>query len=461
MRRTEYVGLGLLLLAYLTLGTLFAVRTPVWQAPDEPAHYNYIRQLAEGDLPVIEPGDWDQAYLNQIVGAEFDPAYSIAEITYEDWQPPLYYLSQVPVYRLSDGSLTAMRLLSVLFGAGVVALAYVVGCAVFDGYVPRALAVAAFVAFLPQHLAILGSVNNDSLAELIIAAILALLVLPWPDRPPRRRLLALGVLLGAGFLTKATVYLMAPVAGAFLVARYWPSRPDRLRQPVRSLSDLVRALLLVFVPALLLGLLWWGRNASVYGGLDVIAKEAHDAVVVGQPRTVEWIAQYGLAGTLGRFLRTTFNSFWGQFGWMAAPLPGWMYALPAAVTLGAVVGLALAAFRPDTRTMTRDTTQLLTRHLVGRQQPSLVTLVLGLTFLLTLALHVFYNLTFVQHQGRYLFPALIPIAVGFTAGCGYWLRSLERRRPGMAWLLPIGFAAMLGGIALYALWRIVPGLAPG
>lgn len=447
------MGLGLLLLAYVALGALFAVRTPVWQAPDEPAHYNYVHQLADGHWPVIEPGDWDQAYLSEVVGSEFDPAYPVVGITYEDWQPPLYYLAQWPVYQLSGGSLVAMRLLSVLFGAGVVALAWVAGRAVFDGDAPRALAVAAFVAFLPQHLAILGSVNNDSLAELIIAAILALLVLPWPDRPPRRRLLALGLLLGAGFLTKATAYLMAPVIGVFLLARYWPVKPDRsaVEQPVggrissADLSGLVRALLLVFVPALLLGLLWWGRNVSVYGGLDVMAKGAHDAVVVGQPRTAEWIAQYGLSGTIGRFLRTTFTSFWGQFGWMAAPLPGWMVGPLLVGTVAAVVGLAVVSGQWS----------------VAGRRKRLQTLVLGLTFLLTLALLVFYNLTFVQHQGRYLFPALIPIAVGFTAGLGYWLRPLERRWSWAAWLLPLGFAAVLGGMAMYALWRVLPGLAPG
>ena len=461
MRRTEYVLLGWLLIAYVTLGVLFAVRTPVWQAPDEPAHYNYVRQLADGEWPVIEPGDWDQAYLSEVVGSEFDPAYPVGGITYEDWQPPLYYLAQWPIYRLSGGSPVAMRLLSVLFGAGVVALAYVVGRAVFAGNVPRALAVAAFVAFLPQHLAILGSVNNDSLAELIIAAILALLVLPWPDRPPRDRLLALGLLLGAAFLTKATAYLMAPVIGVFLLARYWPAGSDRSPQPVRS-SDLIRALLLVFVPALLLGLLWWGRNVIVYGGLDVLAKSAHDAVVVGQPRTAEWIAQYGLPGTIGRFLRTTFNSFWGQFGWMAAPLPGWMYGPLVVLTLAAALGLMLPAFRSDTKYEIRDTMGASSFvSCISYLVSPLTTLILGLTFLLTLALHVFYNLTFVQHQGRYLFPALIPIAVGFTAGLGYWLRPLERRWSWAVWLLPLGFAAVLGGMAVYALWRVLPGLGVG
>lgn len=452
--RTEYALLGLLLLAYLALGTLFAVRTPAWQAPDEPAHYNYVRQLVGGELPVIEPGDWDQAYLSEVVGAEFDPAYPVDGLTYEDWQPPLYYLLQAPVYRLSGGSLPVMRSLSIVLGAGVVALAYLIGRVVFDGRVPLALAVAAFVAFLPQHLAILGSVNNDSLAELLIAAILALLVLPWPNRPSPGRLLGLGLLLGLAFLTKGTAYLMAPVVGVFLLARYWP-RPDRpaagdlpLTSPgAVDLSGLVRSLLLVFVPALLLGLLWWGRNVAVYGGLDVIGKEAHDAVVVGQPRTAEWIAQYGLGGTLSRFLQTTFTSFWGQFGWMAAPLPGWMVGLMAGLTLAAMAGLWFAAMDAGRRS-------------VVSGQKNLHVLVLGLTFLLTLALHVFYNLTFVQHQGRYLFPALIPIAVGFTAGLGYWLRPLVRRGAWAAYLLPFGVAILLGA-SLYALWRILPGLAPG
>ena len=451
MRRTEIALLGLLLLAYLALGALFALRTPAWQAPDEPAHYNYVRQLVAGHLPVIEQGDWDQIYLSQVIGSEFDPAYSVTGLTYEDWQPPLYYLLQAPIYRLSGGSLTAMRLLSVVLGAGVVALAYVVGRVVFNGQVWLALAVAAFVAFLPQHLAILGSVNNDSLAELIIAAILALLVISWPDRPPPGRLLALGLLLGAGFLTKGTAYLMAPMVGVFLLARYWMNwRP------------LVLALVIVFAPAMLIGLLWWGRNAAVYGELDVLARAAHDAVVVGQPRTTEWLTQYGLIGTVGRFLRTTFNSFWGQFGWMAAPLPGWMYGILALLVLAAVVGLLLA-FIDHRRQTTDDGPQEVVSGLssVVSGQKSSPILVLGLTFLLTLALHVGYNLTFVQHQGRYLFPALIPIAVGFAAGLGYWLRPLVRRWAWTGYLLPLGLAVGLGGIALFALWRILPGLAPG
>ncbi len=143
---------------------------------------------------------------------------------------------------------------------------------------------------------------------------------------------------------------------------------------------------------------------------------------------------------------------------MAAPLPGRVVGLLAVVTLVAAVGLLLA-FR-DARRQTPGDGSLATRHSSLVTRHSLHILVLGLTFLLTLALHVFYNLTFVQHQGRYLFPALIPIAVGFTAGLSYWLRPLVRRWPRSGYLLPLGLALLLGGVSLYALWRILPGLAP-
>ncbi len=429
MRRHGF--LWLLLAAYLITGTLYAVYTPDWQAPDEPAHYNYVRQLAGGALPLMEPGDYDQQYLETIVGSRFDPALSVMRLTYEDWQPPLYYALQTPIYALSGGSLLAQRLFSVLLGAGVVALTYFIGLALFPHLVWLGLGAAVFVAFLPQHLAILSSVNNDSLAELIIAGLLFLMVTPWRSDRTTAYLLGLGLLLGAGLLTKGTVYLMAPVVALFLLWRYW----GRWR-------ELVVAGFWVFGPALLLGSFWWLRNAAVYGELDVLARATHNEVVVGQPRTDDWVAQFGLGETVRRFFSTTFNSFWGQFGWMAAPLPGWAYPPLAVLTVLAVVGLIPALWR---RLRSRDADAV----------PWLSITVLVSTLLLTLAVHVGYNLTFVQHQGRYLFPALVPIALGISVGLGTWLGPLIKRWPSTGYLLPLGLALVLVPLAYYALFRII------
>jgi hypothetical protein len=84
--------------------------------------------------------------------------------------------------------------------------------------------------------------------------------------------------------------------------------------------------------------------------------------------------------------------------------------------------------------------------------------VLAATVVFVLLAYLYYNRTFVQHQGRYLFPALIPIALGVAlslAGLLHLLRFPDRLRP-------LAFAAPYLGLAaldLYALWRfIVPAL---
>ncbi|MBK8031792.1 MAG: hypothetical protein IPK17_20350 [Chloroflexi bacterium] len=117
---TKHIPLFVLLIVYVIVGALYAVRTPAWQAPDEPAHYNYAAQVAaNGCCPVIEMGDWDSAYLDTLKAERFPPDLldRLPTIQYEDHQPPLYYLLSGLVYRLTDGSLTALRLLSVLISA--------------------------------------------------------------------------------------------------------------------------------------------------------------------------------------------------------------------------------------------------------------------------------------------------------------------------------------------------------
>jgi 4-amino-4-deoxy-L-arabinose transferase-like glycosyltransferase len=438
-----------ILLSYLLIGGLYAWYTPAWQAPDEPAHYNYVRQLAAGQLPLMEPSDYDEAFRNAAVSSGFAPEYDVSLLTYEDWQPPLYYLLQTPVYWLTDGSLLALRLFSLLLGAGVVVGAYLIGRQLFPTKEWLALTTAVFVAFIPQHLAIMASVNNDALAELLIAGIILLLLKSFDAEAQRRRdkegsthyairttqyaLLPIGFLLGLGYLTKGTVYPLSFLVAALLLWRYW-----------RDWSGLLRAGLLVFGVALLMGSLWWGRNLVVYEGFDPFATVAHDEAVVGQTRTAEWVAEFGLAETVRRLGETTFNSFWGQFGWMALPMthPGWLYPLLRLFTAVAVIGLLAEGIRQR-----------------GQWRPA-VWILLGVAGLAT-AVHVGYNLTYVQHQGRYLFPALIPMGAGVAAGLWFWIRPVYQRLPETNWrpytpyLLPLGLALALILLNLHAIFRVI------
>jgi hypothetical protein len=62
-----------------------------------------------------------------------------------------------------------------------------------------------------------------------------------------------------------------------------------------------------------------------------------------------------------------------------------------------------------------------------------------------------YNLQFVQHQGRYLYPGLIPIATGFSLG---WHFIVSRKERIQRWLW---LALVLAFIALDAhlLFRVI------
>ena len=88
-----------IVLTYLAVATLFALYTPAWQVPDEPAHYNYVRHLALGHgLPVLEAGDYCQKCIEDLAGKHFPPGMPIDGLQYEFHAPPLYYALAVPVF---------------------------------------------------------------------------------------------------------------------------------------------------------------------------------------------------------------------------------------------------------------------------------------------------------------------------------------------------------------------------
>ena len=333
---TQHVLLAAILVVYVVVAGLFAVHTPPWQAPDEPAHYNYIAQVAEnGCCPVIEVGDWNSAYLDELKTAHFAPELlgNFAAIQYEDHQPPLYYLLQSLVYKLTDGSLIALRLFSALLGGGIVLCTYAVGILLLPDRPQVALGAATLTAFLPQHLAILTSVNNDSLSGLIIG--LTLLGTLHYLRGDRVKPWHLGLLVGIGLLTKLSTLFLGGIVPLAILLKWWSGRRDKQL----SIRALISPLISFALPALILGGIMWVHNVDVYGFPDVFGQRQHNLVVADQPRTAALIASVGFGQYLQTALQTTFNSFWGQFGWMALPLPEWMYPLFLALLIVAGTGL--------------------------------------------------------------------------------------------------------------------------
>ncbi|MFQ6100052.1 MAG: glycosyltransferase family 39 protein [Anaerolineae bacterium] len=427
------VLLAAIVIVYVAIGTLYASLTPTWQVPDEPAHYNYVRALAEGrGFPVIEFGDYDQDYLECLKSARFPPELSVDTVEYEDHQPPLYYLLATPVYLLFGGVVLPLRLLSVLFGAVLLVVAFGTVRAIFPRWTELALMTAAFIAFIPQHVAMTAGVNNDALAELVVGGTLWALVLyvggghaqPWP----------VGLLLAAALLAKSTAYV-APVVAVTAVLIRW--RDER-----RTVGWAVTQVVWMLFPALLVSAPWFIRNGLTYGWHDPMGLSRHAEVVEGQMRSSEYLALHGWGGLLSRMVRWTFQSFWGQFGWMGVVLPARIYQGLALLSVLLIVGFFWWLF--DRKRLS----------LTSFQRASVI-LLLAL-FLLILLEYLGYNLSFLQHQGRYLFPALIPIGMAAALGLSTLAGVLPRRT--RAWAIAAFFAA-LAALDVYCLFRyIIPAL---
>lgn len=481
--RIEALGrswpLPLILLGYLWLALAYARETPLWQVPDEPAHFNNVLQrAAPGPAPLIETGDYPFARLEALKADRFaDPGPDgIEGIEYEDHQPPLYYelaallLSAQPEpiaparYRGEDASpaVTAervrlLRLLGVVLGACTVLLAWAVASAVAPGDLALRVGVTAFAAFLPMQLVMNAAVNNDALAVALTTAAL-LVALRRVGRGPGgadgwRGALLPGLLIGLAALTKLSALLPTVVV---LLAAEWLGLgrmgpmgrmgrmksgdaslgdPDRGGEPLRPIGPIgpirpitadpiaplpprsaplprLRHTAVMLILGLLLAAPWLAHNVRHYGWRDPLALAAHDRAVacppgdsVGcQPRTADWIAEKGLADLLERGAVLTFQSFWGVFGWMGVFL-GTAKGVPIYGALALSSLLALAGLLP-----------LLRRWRRWPERLQAQALILALHLAMTGGGFLWYNLTFVQQQGRYLLPALLPIALAYCAG---------------------------------------------
>ncbi len=158
----------------------------------------------------------------------------------------------------------------------------------------------------------------------------------------------------------------------------------------------------------------------------------------------------------------TFDSFWGVFGWLGEFLDARIYRGLALATLASSLGLALSAWRAH-------------RSARPCRQGQQLALALSSVAILAVATgFAIYNLSLVQHQGRYFFGALVPIAMLFSLGLGelsrisgcYLVRGMPaaaayRRRDWWSAILPLCFVAWLALLSWFSLHRnIVPHLGP-
>lgn len=398
---------------FIALATLYNLSLPIYEAPDEHAHFIYINWLAEGHgLPDLER-DLDQS-------------------SHEIGQPPLYYALLAPFvapidtsdqetsapanpYFREDGTVHAnyhlpaerfpyhgtalavhlARFLSTLIATVAIAATYGLARLIIPG---QATLAAALVAFNPQFIFISAAISNDTLVTALSALVLLLLVWMVISGDVKGwRYVLLGSLWGLAVLAKVSALGLGLVIalGLFLRARRHGSWREFISEGLAVTSGL----------AATAG--WWFLgNWQRYGHPLAWPQFLYANRSLLRAEPLSWPDTVGFAA----FLR---KSYWALFAY-GIPAPELFYLLVNSLTVLAVIGLFLWLLRRRYRSMSR-------RRIVA------IALLAFWSLVVFVSLMSWMRQVRETNQGRLLFPAISSLAILIALG----LANLGRRWPGL------------------------------
>ena len=349
----------------------WSIITPPFQAPDEPAHFAYVQQLAEtGTLPAateaisseedvaLEDLNHESIMYNTVYGV--NPS-TTAQLRLEDdlsqplsrrgggagvaaSEPPLYYALQVIPYTVAAGSslldrLALMRLLSVLM-AGLTALFAFAFISESLPRAPWAWTVGGLgVALFPLLGFMSGIVNPDSMLCAVSTALFYFLARAFRRKLTPLLAVAIGAVTALGFLTKLNfIGLLPGVILAFAILIRRAGRDDG-----RSTWRLAALAFAGGCPAYLYILFCVLSRRAVLGPASASATGHLSSV----PAELAYIWQFylprlpGMARDFPGISPTReiwFYRLVGQYGWLDTSFPTWV-ANAALVPAGLIAAL--------------------------------------------------------------------------------------------------------------------------
>ena len=394
---SERRWLLLIFALYFLLATGYSLLMPLWEAPDEGAHYHlawylhYKKTYAtpEKNYEAYQPrafyylGAWVLDAIDKINPA-LTAYYFPKEYKYNIRIPVRRFDWTDKNYRFLLG-VYALRWINMLFGG----MALWLNWKTFKLVVPEksalCLSALAVAALTPQYLHIMSSVNNDTVGTLA-GALLFYLVLRFLKEPSS--LLGLSLIVLAILLPLSTKLTVLPISAAVLLVLAW-----------KWFSGFSQKRWIFYSSLLILACAW-----TFYLLFPEIVQFAISEI--------KWRLFSLRKGALTiKYMKSISSqilwTFWGKVGWLAVGLPSWIIYL--LTTLG-LSGMALQ--------MTR-----LIRTKLGYPQFNLW-LATWLISILTI-LAVFRNgLTTIATQGRFLFPAIGALSLLMVAG---WYNVLPER----------------------------------
>ena len=411
--RPHWIAVSILLVR-TALGMLYSATVPIWEAFDEPGHYEYVRYIVTrhglprtGDPEAEQISERMQPPLYYLLGAlsstwidVSDDLEPIANPFFPAGTGGVNYAvhpdsEQFP-YRGTVLAVHIVRSLSVAISLVGILLTYLIGLTIAPSKREVAIGAMAIHAFWPQFLFNGSVVTNDVLASAIGSAIILVLVRMVRGMGSALQVPTLGFLFGLGLLSKLNTLSLLPVAVLVVVSKGIAGLGH---------ADLRRKLhwgcaTLASVLELMLGWSILRRMKNVV--IPVLDYE-------GGPFSHGLLAGLGqaLAGldlaTLQRAVSHTLNTFFALFGWGNIAVDSAIYDVYAILLAVAAIGLLLFFVRRRSEPTPACVAVLLAAFLAA----------LGLPLLLVAAHGQEVSLA----PGRYLMPAISAFTVLLFVGC--------------------------------------------
>lgn len=333
--------------------SVWSLIIPIWQTPDEQAHFAQVQWYAENkntkikainlseeiyrseqilgtvrDISGNNKYTYHPEYKNNIVGGFNDrslPEFNLnlfSRVNYVATEaamyPPLYYQMVVPFYDLvyRNGLIDRVygsRLVSLVLFFLMVLFTYLIGRVIWQEKI-KAYALTIFVAFHPMVSFLAAGVHPDNLLNLIYTLILLLCLLVIKNGIKIRYLVGLSLCIVTGYYTKPLIFLVIPVILSVVTWKFFRG----------SFLGIVISLLVLFAPIFIfifqikMNFVPYVTSLSPLAGMNYL-----DYLKFRIPKMVFEVWPW----------------YWGVFKWLSLTLPSVILKIITRLAIIAIIGL--------------------------------------------------------------------------------------------------------------------------
>ena len=444
----SYHYLWFILITYFVIGISYIMLNPLWEAPDEIHHYPMVQYLqthnlnlpsqAEGTVGLWQQ-EGNQPPLYYILGAiltsmidtddidhvmRVNPHADIGIIRPDGNVNRLVHHAENETFP-SNGAVLAtyiLRFFSLILGAGTVYVTYQTAKLIFPDSTEIALLSAAINAFIPMFVYISASVNNDNLSNLLANLLVCVLIhaLLNQKKPSLKTYVIIGIVTGAGLLSKLNIGLLIPVVAMVL---FILSLRHRDWKPL-IIGGFISGGLTILIAGW-----WYWRNFQLYGDptaldrfLEIVGRRAEPATL-----SQLWTER-------DSFILT----FWGLFGSINVPMPHILY-----LGFNWIGGIALFSG-----------TVVFLKKIISDKGKRLATVLPIVWSLMVLIAVMRWSSITPASQGRLIYGAISSISLVMACGLLYWLpRNMQK------WVTTIIICSMAIIAGLQSFLTIAPAYA--